>query len=637
MSLKLYEETDIKAIADAIREKNGSLNTYKVREMAAAIQDLVANDVVIDNPDYFYAETADTISKIATLRTENTLFIAHITDSHIYTSSDNKQYFDDQMASMKAVCAAIKPDLVVHGGDMTNGSENKSTTIAFTNDVVAQMREVGRDNTLILIGNHDGNRVSSSQSSDEEITEAEMLSMYRSWNDGFTYPDGKMYGYRDYDNLGLRVIRMHSYMGDGTLGGTGANWGYPSDEVAWFKDTALDTDHDVVLLSHQTLSPVLQGYQESQDIPHNGTTIQQAIDAWQTDNKKCVGVIHGHVHWDYVHTGKGTYTVIDHDTKTNVTRTGNYGEFYEYGLGLANYLTSFSTADTTPVSSYRDVPSGAVAYGRTKGTVTQALWTAIIINPTTKRIDLVRFGAGNDISMSYIADLTVSVTGVVLNATSGELTEGNSLTLIATVLPSDASNTSVTWSSSNDSVATVSGGVVTAVGAGSCEITVTTVYGGYTASYALTVNASVKINMLTQAIDSTGALYNGGKGYKTGYRINSGGVEGAYSGYSVTGFIPVSSGAKITVKNIPLDTTANGQYYIAFYDGSFTLISGCSKYAHAWIGGGYNGAISPYTVDDDGNLTSWTITGNSYAAIGDAKYIRFASTSITDDSAVYIS
>lgn len=37
MAKKLYEESDIQGIADAIREKNGTTNTYKVSEMASAI------------------------------------------------------------------------------------------------------------------------------------------------------------------------------------------------------------------------------------------------------------------------------------------------------------------------------------------------------------------------------------------------------------------------------------------------------------------------------------------------------------------------------------------------------------------------------------------------------------------------
>lgn len=635
MSKKLYEESAVQAIAAAIRAKNGGSETYKIGEMATAIQALSDKGVIVDDPAYFYAEVADTITKLASLRKSGTLLIVFLTDSHLYTSSNNKQYFDAQMAAMKAVCAAIKPDLVVHGGDMTNGSESKAVTKAAADNVVRQMREVGGDNTLILIGNHDGNYVSSPQAVSEAITEAEMLAWYRSWDDGFTYPDGKLYGYRDYADLGVRVIRLHSYMGDGTLGGTGANWGYPADEVTWFQSTALDTNYDILLLSHQTLSPVLQGYAESQDIPHNGMSIQQAIDNWQTSARRCIGVIHGHVHWDYVSKGKGTFTVIDHTTKAETTRTGTYGNFYEYGQGLANYLPTAATADGSPVSSYRDVPKGAVTYGRTVGTATQGLWTAIVVDRANHHIDFVRFGAGGDVSMDYLAEQTVPVTGIVLDASSGELTEGGSLTLTATVQPTNATNQSVLWTSSVPGVATVSGGVVHAVSAGSCVITAETVDGGFKATYNLTVKEAVKLNMLTQAVGSDGQPYNSGAGYKSGYRLNSAGAENAYSGYCVTGFIPVAAGVKVTVKDIPLSYTENGQYYIGFYNENFALISGCCRYAKAWITQTSGQPLAPST-NDGSNILTFTLTGTSGFAVQNAKYMRLSSTSITAESAVYV-
>ena len=40
MTKKLYEESDIQAIADAIREKNGTTNTYTVAEMGGGISSL---------------------------------------------------------------------------------------------------------------------------------------------------------------------------------------------------------------------------------------------------------------------------------------------------------------------------------------------------------------------------------------------------------------------------------------------------------------------------------------------------------------------------------------------------------------------------------------------------------------------
>ena len=83
------------------------------------------------------------------------------------------------------------------------------------------------------------------------------------------------------------------------------------------------------------------------------------------------------------------------------------------------------------------------------------------------------------------------VTGVTLDKTSHEMTEGDEYTLTATINPSNATNKNVSWKSSNTSVATVSNGEVTAVKAGSATITVTTEDGGKTATCEVTVNAKV--------------------------------------------------------------------------------------------------------------------------------------------------
>ncbi|MBE6751212.1 MAG: hypothetical protein E7556_01655, partial [Ruminococcaceae bacterium] len=62
-------------------------------------------------------------------------------------------------------------------------------------------------------------------------------------------------------------------------------------------------------------------------------------------------------------------------------------------------------------------------------------------------------------------------TGITLNATAKTLKIGDSLTLTATVTPSNATNKTVTWSSTNTNIATVSNGVVKAVANGVVDIT----------------------------------------------------------------------------------------------------------------------------------------------------------------------
>jgi len=67
--------------------------------------------------------------------------------------------------------------------------------------------------------------------------------------------------------------------------------------------------------------------------------------------------------------------------------------------------------------------------------------------------------------------VNVSVTGITLNKSTLKLDEGQTFTLVATVLPSDATDKTVTWTSSDPAVATVEGGVVKAIKVGTATIT----------------------------------------------------------------------------------------------------------------------------------------------------------------------
>ena len=82
---------------------------------------------------------------------------------------------------------------------------------------------------------------------------------------------------------------------------------------------------------------------------------------------------------------------------------------------------------------------------------------------------------------------TVDVTDVTLNKSMLSMKVGESDTLTATVTPTNATNQAVTWTSSNEAVATVTNGTVNAVGVGTATITVTTTDGSYTASCTVTV------------------------------------------------------------------------------------------------------------------------------------------------------
>ena len=87
----------------------------------------------------------------------------------------------------------------------------------------------------------------------------------------------------------------------------------------------------------------------------------------------------------------------------------------------------------------------------------------------------------------------IPVESVSLDKTELSLTEEQTETLTATVYPDNATNTEVTWTSSDPSIATVDkDGKITALKAGEATITVTTMTGNKSAVCKVVVNASNK-------------------------------------------------------------------------------------------------------------------------------------------------
>ena len=115
--------------------------------------------------------------------------------------------------------------------------------------------------------------------------------------------------------------------------------------------------------------------------------------------------------------------------------------------------------------------------------------------------------------LQIVMDSTpVTVTGVELNKSEIELSVNETEALTATVLPENATDKTVSWSSSNTNVATVSSnGVVTAVSAGTAVITVTTNTGGKTATCDVTVKEDAPVITYSLAIGPESAEIKSGE------------------------------------------------------------------------------------------------------------------------------
>ncbi len=171
--------------------------------------------------------------------------------------------------------------------------------------------------------------------------------------------------------------------------------------------------------------------------------------------------------------------------------SGDVTEFCNIAYSLS-HVTSAAGGISTAVQkgkSFTDTLTAASGYTMSSVTIKMggADITSSAYNASTRVVSIASVTGNVTITATAVA-ATVAVSSVTLNKSTLSLTEGSSETLTATVSPSNATNKTVTWTVSPSGYATVSGGVVKAVKAGSCTVTATA--GGKSAPCAVTVTAS---------------------------------------------------------------------------------------------------------------------------------------------------
>ncbi|PWW03310.1 Ig-like protein group 2, partial [Paenibacillus cellulosilyticus] len=263
-----------------------------------------------------------------------------------------------------------------------------------------------------------------------------------------------------------------------------------------------------VTLDHSTLDLFTGGADGTLVATVNPSDATDSSVTWSTDDASVATVVGGVV----TPVGVGTATI------TVTTADGGY--------------TATSTVTvTTPVTGVTlDQPTLHLFKGGAAGTLTETvnpsdatdksvIWDSDDTNVATVTNGVVTpVGDGTatitvtTVDGSYTATSTVTVTtpvtGVTVDKSTLDLFVGGAdETLVATVNPSDATDSSVTWGSDDTNVATVVNGVVTPVGVGTATITVTTTDGGYTATSIVTVTKPVTGVTLDQP---TLHLYKGG-------------------------------------------------------------------------------------------------------------------------------
>lgn len=170
------------------------------------------------------------------------------------------------------------------------------------------------------------------------------------------------------------------------------------------------------------------------------------------------------------------YQGVNNITLDVTSRTMTIGDFLQ--LTATIYPKDAEYKDVIWSSNNEDV-----AVVDQKGLVQAKAYGKVKITATSK-----------DGGLEAVCNVTVepvAVTEVSLNAKAVTLKVGETYQLKETILPENATDKTVTWTSSNTKAATVSGGAVTAVGTGSAVIIVKTNSGAKTASCTVTVQGSL--------------------------------------------------------------------------------------------------------------------------------------------------
>ena len=308
--------------------------------------------------EIFSEEIQKTADKILEKKSERTLALAVLTDSH-YTQGGT---WKDTAYTIHAVHEKVGFDEIVHLGDLTDGLTPKMITQGMNQKIIQSLKE-NKIPVHVLLGNHDTNYFAGNT---EPFSDEEQYKMYLEWNSYSKESTAQHPWYKkDYPNLKLRILFLASFDNREKI-----RYGFPAEEVSWVKEKLEDSPENYKVLVFSHVPPLPEIHYWSDEI-RNGDELIQILESYHTNVKKCsiIGYIHGHNHADQIYTERA-FPIIS------------------IGCSKCEYFIDKK-------------PKGAETPERKLGTVSQELWDALVIKPDDGKIDFIRFGAGKD-RMTYI-------------------------------------------------------------------------------------------------------------------------------------------------------------------------------------------------------------------------------------------
>ena len=566
MSKKLYEESSIRDIANAIREKNGTTTKYKVAEMGAAVTALPNEDTIThaDIPNYVKAEALAVAEKVkAVMKADSIVFLA-ISDLH-HTGSQADNWQTNINAGNLHACQALKVlsyslpqiDFACMLGDVTFGNAKTTTQLMQQqfNQINGWLGEAWKNiPQLRTVGNHDTGEYST-------LVGAQFLK-----NNIWKYNEGAVYGseeygycYRDFAEKKLRVICLNTCEGE-TVSGENAAYCCSPEQLLWFAQTlyAVGSKADaaqwgIIVLGHYPLDlggayptgNIVKAYVAGKSTVQNGVTVNFN----GHNSAKFIANVHGHNHcfqFGKLHSvanGQGT----EFDAWRMCTPNAC---FYRNNSGVVT-MNGISFGDPAP-------------HDKTAGTGKDTAFNVNVINPSEQVLYSFCYGAGIDRTIGYAATVYYSITNTLTNVTTSNdaVAAEDGTAYSATITAADGYTMS--------SVTVKMGGTDITSTAYNSDTGVVSI-AAVTGDVVITAKATKVVsyhNLVLTAIDSNGASAP----YTDGQMLKSDGTTSALNHFTVTGFIPFDGGA-VHVYRIGGDGITWNEYgaRLAWYNADFTL------------------------------------------------------------------
>lgn len=363
--IRKIEEDEYLSVTCAMADGTSNITKNDVHIIVRLYENYNLLDAIKPKTDlkpYFVEELNDTIKKINALQTEPCLVFPLITDIHYDPRSSILQNFNDTITIIKKMSENISFDFILNLGDNINGSSNKELVLSDARYMLNSFKNIGLP-YLFTLGNHDTNYDPS-----PKFTISETYGAFYSATPKTAKVNANSNGtdfYIDYNELKIRIVSLNSnYLNSMFISDSSANW---------FKNAALNTNNVVIFCIHE--SPINTQNWAATTV-YNGDFVKEQINNFIANGGTLIQLF-GHSHADY--------------------------NFSTPWLSIASNCGKFeqSNLDTDEYRAITGYDGNIVAPERVQGTDTEQSFSVVVVRPTIKKINLVRFGAGLDREFGY--------------------------------------------------------------------------------------------------------------------------------------------------------------------------------------------------------------------------------------------